>query len=163
MFINLKFKWRQSLPQNKPIPAQGLSLSAWANCCIHQCTAGMWPVCIWILEFCNFILFYFYYTAPSVQSVPSQNGSGLHKQRKTRLKEELAERLKLLLIHYLGIYHVLVSALSNKSLNTHWEEKQPKVSGAAWFHQLLGSVQLRGEAWLWRLSFLIIFQMLRIF
>lgn len=120
MFINLKFKWRQSLPQIEPIPAQGLfwtipnfpCLHGLISIRIHQCTAGIWPVCSWTLEFWDFILFYFYYTAPSVQSVPPHRleMGCTNKERKTCLKEEVSARLKLLLIHYLRIHHVLVSA-----------------------------------------------------
>lgn len=116
MLINLKFKWRQSLPQNEPIPAQGLSWTTPSSPCLHGLIAVSTNAQLEfdqsVSEFCDFILFYFYYTAPSVQSVPShQLEMGCtNKERKTCLKGEVAGRLKLLLIHYLRIHHVLVSA-----------------------------------------------------
>lgn len=128
-------------------------LCAWADCCTHQCTAGISPVCIWILEFYTFILFiyFFYYTVPSVPSHWLEMGCTNNKT-KTCLKEGVAERLKLLLIHYLRIHHVLVSAPFKQVFKHSLGGKATKSVRGSFFHQLLGSVELHAprEAWLWR-------------
>lgn len=102
-----RFVWNSSL----------FSLSTRANCCtyppMHSWNLTSLYLNFGLLEYyCILFSWYCQFTAPSVQSVPShrlQMGC-TNKERKTCLKEEDSERLKLLLIHYLRIHHVLVSA-----------------------------------------------------
>lgn len=160
MFINLKFKWRQSLPQNEPKPAQGLSWTNPSSACVHgliaaptnaqlefhQSVSGFWN---FILLF--YLYIFFYYTVPSVPSHWLEMGCTNNKT-KTCLKEGVAERLKLLLIHYLRNHHVLVSAPFKQVFKHSLGGKATKSVRGSFFHQLLGSVELHAprEAWLWR-------------
>lgn len=93
-----------------------------------------------ILYFYSIYIFFLLYCSLSSLTL---TGNGLHKQQdKNMFKEGVAERLKLLLIHYLRIHHVLVSAPFKQVFKHSLGGKATKSVRGSFFHQLLGSVEL---------------------